>query len=187
MQRNPQWRPDFDLGRLQSSSWETREASRIWNPKSASYCNEPGCCNNDYIQGDNEIDLINANQVISELEDVLLCFRDPIILTDSDLILFPPRLFGFILRDRRWIRLHIDDLRPVEPLEAGLNALYLPLGHRETLLALVRNHSKVPESEENPQMQFDLISGKGKGLIVLLHGPPGVGKTSTGSPFSVLF
>lgn len=28
-------------------------------------------------------------------------------------------------------------------------------------------------------LQFDLVKGKGKGLIILLHGAPGVGKTST--------
>ncbi len=30
-----------------------------------------------------------------------------------------------------------------------------------------------------PSTQMDLVHGKGRGLIILLHGPPGVGKTST--------
>ena len=167
------------MARLESSQREVRELSK-WIKPTRVPCTDRGCCGNDYIHGDNEIDLINANEQVSELEDILLGFRDPTILTDSDLMLFSPRVFGFIFRDRRWIRLHLDDLRPVEPLEAGLNALYLPSGHRESLLALVRNHSKIPKSKEKPELQFDLISGKGRGLIVLLHGPPGVGKTSTG-------
>ena len=180
MQRIPRWRPSFEMVRLESSQREVRELSK-WIKPTRTPCTDCGCCGNDYIHNDNEIDLINANEQVLELEDILLGFRDLTLLTDSELMLFPPRVFGFIFRDRRWIRLHLDDLRPVEPLEAGLNALYLPSGHRESLLALVRNHSKVPKSEEKPELQFDLISGKGRGLIVLLHGPPGVGKTSTGS------
>jgi AAA+ superfamily predicted ATPase len=35
-----------------------------------------------------------------------------------------------------------------------------------------------PSTWENDE-QFDLVRDKGKGLIILLHGAPGVGKTST--------
>jgi SpoVK/Ycf46/Vps4 family AAA+-type ATPase len=36
-------------------------------------------------------------------------------------------------------------------------------------------------SSENPldEAPFELVRGKGRGLIILLHGVPGVGKTST--------
>lgn len=79
--------------------------------------------------------------------------------------------------------LNIDQVIDVQPLDSGLDALCLPKGHKDSLLALVRNHSRgtASSSEGKPddQTQFDLIPGKGKGLIVLLHGAPGVGKTST--------
>lgn len=42
---------------------------------------------------------------------------------------------------------------------------------------MVRNHAL--GSQEPADQQIDLIRGKGKGLIILLHGVPGVGKTST--------
>jgi SpoVK/Ycf46/Vps4 family AAA+-type ATPase len=48
--------------------------------------------------------------------------------------------------------------------------------------ALVENHSRGSKSKEAGKaidMSMDLIRGKGKGLIILLHGEPGVGKTST--------
>lgn len=36
------------------------------------------------------------------------------------------------------------------------------------------------ESQNNGRAEFDdFIKGKGKGLVFLLHGPPGVGKTLT--------
>ena len=28
-------------------------------------------------------------------------------------------------------------------------------------------------------MSYDVVEGKGRGLVILLHGPPGVGKTLT--------
>ena len=99
-------------------------------------------------------------------------------------MLFPVRVIGFVLRDRNWALLDIDKVVEVQPLDsgAGLDALCLPKGHKDTLLAMVRNHSRGTasnEKEPEDQTQFDLIPGKGKGLIVLLHGAPGVGKTST--------
>lgn len=53
------------------------------------------------------------------------------------------------------------------------------------MLALVKNHAsgkkdKVTEGPvSNKRPSMDLVRGKGKGLIILLHGAPGVGKTST--------
>jgi SpoVK/Ycf46/Vps4 family AAA+-type ATPase len=35
------------------------------------------------------------------------------------------------------------------------------------------------QKESPKQQRADLVRGKGKGLIILLHGVPGVGKTST--------
>lgn len=51
--------------------------------------------------------------------------------------------------------------------------------------ALVKTHARVPSTARNDksnnltQREFDIVKGKGKGLIILLHGAPGVGKTST--------
>ena len=52
--------------------------------------------------------------------------------------------------------------------------------------ALVKVHAKPLESSPvdeiegtSPQREMDLVKAKGKGLIILLHGVPGVGKTST--------
>jgi SpoVK/Ycf46/Vps4 family AAA+-type ATPase len=57
---------------------------------------------------------------------------------------------------------------------------------KNLLLALVDNHPsgrrQLVEDGGRPRdaaPQMDLIKGKGKGLIILLHGPPGVGKTLT--------
>jgi SpoVK/Ycf46/Vps4 family AAA+-type ATPase len=56
------------------------------------------------------------------------------------------------------------------------------------LVALVENHAsgtseadaqRNKKKQQHPSTQMDLTRGKGRGLIILLHGPPGAGKTST--------
>jgi hypothetical protein len=64
----------------------------------------------------------------------------------------------------------------------GFDQLAIPKSHKSLVLALVRNHpsgklATAGKVASRPEM--DLVRGKGKGLIILLHGVPGVGKTST--------
>ena len=60
--------------------------------------------------------------------------------------------------------------------------------YRDLLVALVDSHAsglqrKTERSKNTAKAsaptQIDLVRGKGQGLIILLHGPPGSGKTST--------
>lgn len=97
------------------------------------------------------------------------------------------------------VSLMINNLRPTKPRKDGFNSLKLPAGYKKTVQALVHSHSINKLSNQTPaddEHDFDLVRGKGedphhirlyfsltqvigKGLIVLLHGAPGVGKTST--------
>lgn len=65
----------------------------------------------------------------------------------------------------------------------GFKDLVLPEDHKQIVRALVKTHARGPRSasgeKDIPARQMDLVKGKGKGLIILLHGVPGVGKTST--------
>lgn len=102
-------------------------------------------------------------------------------LTNDDAVLFPNRVYGFILRSRKWATFNIDLVKEVE-YTGGWTDLVLPATYKETVLALVQNHARGPrrnKGQPGKQIQMDLVSGKGKGLIILLHGEPGVGKTST--------
>ncbi len=80
-------------------------------------------------------------------------------------------------------RLDIDKIGDVAPPEQdNFQKLVLPEGHQDIVQALVETHFKHSSNDvEKPETQHnvDLVRGKGKGLIVLLHGAPGVGKTST--------
>ncbi|KAI9838308.1 MAG: hypothetical protein M1819_005576 [Sarea resinae] len=101
---------------------------------------------------------------------------------DKDIILLPNRVFAFVLKTRKFALVRVEDLRAIKPQLDGFNNLKLQPGHKTMVQALVRSHftekvSKMSEGEE--ALEFDLVRGKGKGLIVLLHGAPGTGKTST--------
>jgi DNA polymerase III delta prime subunit len=62
----------------------------------------------------------------------------------------------------------------------AFRSLALPEEQRGMLESLVRAH---PED-----LQFDdLVKGKGRGLIFLLHGEPGVGKTLTAGTYLLAF
>ncbi|EHK97480.1 putative ATPase family AAA domain-containing protein 3B [Glarea lozoyensis 74030] len=99
----------------------------------------------------------------------------------EDMMLLSHRIFGFVLRSRKWARLHIDHISPVRRDEKNFERLVLPKGYRSLVRALVETHFKKPDmnAAEDARYNVDLVRGKGKGLIILLHGAPGVGKTST--------
>lgn len=100
----------------------------------------------------------------------------------SDLLLLPSRVMGYSYRDRTFNAFNIDLLEPVTQKDEGFDGLELPQGHREMVEALVKEHFIKKEAYEKHGKStpgMDIVSGKGKGLIMLLHGFPGVGKTST--------
>ncbi|KAJ5951315.1 uncharacterized protein N7479_009728 [Penicillium vulpinum] len=109
------------------------------------------------------------------------------------LLLLPYRVYGYVLLSRKWYPLDIDRITELRRLNSGgrdaFDDLVLPPRHRKIVRALVKTHAwKTPEANNTSSSQlpgmlvkreFDVVKGKGKGLIILLHGVPGVGKTST--------
>lgn len=63
--------------------------------------------------------------------------------------------------------------------DSGFEDLFIPPEYKKTVKALVKSHALGSRPESRGRQQIDLIRGKGNGLIILLHGAPGVGKTST--------
>ncbi|KAL9002052.1 MAG: hypothetical protein Q9188_004998 [Gyalolechia gomerana] len=106
-------------------------------------------------------------------------------LKDEDLMLLPARVMAYALRDRKFVALNIDNLQEVETYTKGWDDLRLVPGHKEMLKGLVATHLNDRESRlaNGDKHNYDLVRGKGEGLIVLLHGVPGVGKTSTAGQF----
>jgi hypothetical protein len=89
------------------------------------------------------------------------------------LLLCRPTVRGFCLREQEWEDFNINGIEDVEFNTTPFDSLVLPEGYKELILAFVESQLKEGDSFE------DVINGKGGGLVVLLSGVPGVGKTLT--------
>ncbi|CAN9363871.1 unnamed protein product [Alternaria alternata] len=144
-------------------------------------CAEDGCCDNELVHKDYGWDMQHEERYMEDHRFDLEPMTDPNDLDDDERLLLPPFVYGFVLRSRKWAKFSIESIRNVE-YTSGFNDLVLPTGHKETVRALVANHARLPTSRDSGaqnQKSIDLVRGKGKGLVILLHGAPGVGKTST--------
>ncbi|KAI0805244.1 hypothetical protein GGR55DRAFT_285543 [Xylaria sp. FL0064] len=114
-------------------------------------------------------------------------------LSPEDLALLPSRLFVYALRSRSFINADIRYLKPVRDALNPLESLQLPEKHKDMIQSAVFGHlekKKVRRRATLLNSEFldqDLIRGKGRGLAVLLHGPPGVGKTATAEAIAHLY
>lgn len=109
----------------------------------------------------------------SDREPILPDAEDQVQFCDEDVLICQHQLPAFDLAKKRWGLFEVSKLRPVEYNRDAFTSLVLPTDTKKTLSSLVR-------LQEAKSAQFDdLVVGKGKGLIILLHGPPGVGKTFT--------
>ncbi|WWC64333.1 uncharacterized protein I303_106943 [Kwoniella dejecticola CBS 10117] len=94
---------------------------------------------------------------------------------DSDLwYLLPPSIQGFSLKAKRWGEFLIDSLSNVQWTDHAFSHLVIPNTYRRAIRSLVDVHTGVLGS----QLTADVVEGKGEGLILALHGPPGTGKVS---------
>jgi len=94
--------------------------------------------------------------------------------TDDEFMICHYRVAGFALKERRWGFFSVDKISDVPFDHATFNnALVLPQRTKNMISSLVRVHGTDRATFD------DVITGKGKGMIFLLHGEPGVGKTLT--------
>lgn len=81
----------------------------------------------------------------------------------------------------------MDYVIDIIPDKSIFDSLILPDDRTEIIKALVQSHKRrgiaAPGQQDidsgDTAYSADVIKGKGQGLLILLHGPPGVGKTST--------
>ena len=94
-------------------------------------------------------------------------------LTNDQLLLCSASLKGYSLKNKKWLTFSIGSVLAIEYNESAFESLVLPEDHKELILALAESQVQHRDSFD------DVIQGKGKGMIMLLSGPPGVGKTLT--------
>lgn len=96
-------------------------------------------------------------------------------LTEEQIMTVSTLLFGFSLGDKIWGNFAVSQISDVVWNEGIFKSLVLEEDQRDLVHDLVQAH----ESNGNEQVFDDVVRDKGKGLIGLLTGPPGVGKTLT--------
>lgn len=145
-------------------------------------CDIIGCCQNTPIHRDYVIDEARHAKMLENSSFIRAFIEPDSELTEEDYLVCPCWVYGYVLRSRKWVVLEVSLVEDIKESERGFDSLVLPDGHKETLLALVKTHSQGKKIEIGLKVesrQMDLVRGKGKGLIILLHGEPGVGKSST--------
>ncbi|KAJ6023960.1 hypothetical protein N7540_004757 [Penicillium herquei] len=94
-------------------------------------------------------------------------------LTEEQLLLCKTRLRGYSLKLKRWVMFDVDKIRDIAWNDNAFPKLMLPNGYQNLVLSFVEAQS------ENDFAFDDIIEGKGMGVIMLLAGSPGTGKTLT--------
>jgi SpoVK/Ycf46/Vps4 family AAA+-type ATPase len=99
-------------------------------------------------------------------------------LSDEQYLICPPRVLGYHLESRTWLELDVEKLSIIsQPVsDSAFKKLQLRKELKDLIRKLVQSHTS--GTGKKPLME-DIVKGKGQGLVILLHGPPGVGKTLT--------
>ncbi|KAK4497851.1 hypothetical protein PRZ48_010506 [Zasmidium cellare] len=94
-------------------------------------------------------------------------------LKEEELLICTHLMPGFSLATKAWDLFDVTKLDPIPFNENAFKDMVLPAERKSMIESLVRREG------ENSKIGKDLVTGKGKGIVFLLHGPPGVGKTLT--------
>jgi hypothetical protein len=94
-------------------------------------------------------------------------------LTSEQKLICSPLLRGYSLKNKLWLNFFVNCVRDIEWQTDAFDRLVLPKNQKDLILGFTESQRKFRDSFD------DVIEGKGKGMIVLLCGPPGVGKTLT--------
>lgn len=82
---------------------------------------------------------------------------------------------------------HVKNLHPPQFDDDMISHLVMSEQRLKTLKALSKSYARVNkhgEGMKNSKWSADFVRGKGNGLVFLLHGKPGVGKTCTAGKYN---
>jgi hypothetical protein len=123
------------------------------------------------------------------LEHPLLFPRDSSTRTDflandfavRDYLTSPASIAVFSIDDQDWYSISMASLQEKKWNPTAFDRLVLDADTKTTLKHLARTNIQLAERTA------DVIEGKGRGIVMLLHGPPGVGKTLTAGAKTFIF
>ncbi|RFU78686.1 p-loop containing nucleoside triphosphate hydrolase [Trichoderma arundinaceum] len=96
-------------------------------------------------------------------------------MSDQEYLICTNKVAGYSLSDKKWGYFRVDLVHEVEFNEAAFGSLILDTQIKQQIQSLVQVYS-------HQDLQFDdVIRGKGRGMVFLLHGEPGVDVAALGT------
>lgn len=96
-----------------------------------------------------------------------------VTLTDEQKMMCTPLVRGYALKEKLWLHFFVNSVHDITFSERAFESLVLQKNQKELILGFTSTQ------QEYTSRFDDVIEGKGRGIIILLCGPPGVGKTLT--------
>lgn len=164
------------------------QSDETWEPACGLLnCTAVSCGNSVYL--DEQVDIKRADAARDKLpksvpEDKIEAFMS----MPERLLLLPRHLLVYTLRTKKWCFIDVRDFEKIRvspgKIREGWKNLVINPKHKRLLKAMVNDHAATMAMDKKAAISrsgtaIDIVRGKGRGRIVLLHGPPGVGKTST--------
>ncbi|KAH6886998.1 hypothetical protein B0T10DRAFT_607806 [Thelonectria olida] len=125
------------------------------------------------VLSDKQIDRLLRKRLITIWDDSVLTPLDLVTRGEEDLL--PPYLLAFSLVSHQWYGLPSFGFSPLPNPNRFLSKLIIPSGH-EAILKVIANSR--PRREMSLEESAGSTFSSRRSLVVLLHGPPGSGKSS---------
>ncbi|KAJ5161042.1 hypothetical protein N7492_006434 [Penicillium capsulatum] len=122
-----------------------------------------------------DLDTLFGNDREQEKEKMQEGSVDAHKMGESDLLICCPTVCCFSFKEKMFLECAVGALADVQWSPGSFECLKIPPKTKTLLSSLAETRLDLV-----PTLPFDdIIDGKGRGLNILLHGPPGVGKTFT--------
>lgn len=201
-QSRPWWKPSFvtlETSTLTPQASHDRFSITSWAARDRK---EPIRRDNEIVVYYDAVANLELNQLLDSIDGKFLLAPEDRTATQitsvkslskEDLALLPPRLFAYALRERKFI---IANIRYMKIRPAGSNTfdkLRISDQHKSLIQSVVFEHFQKKQAQKQGIAQDleisdqDFIRGKGRGLVILLHGAPGVGKTATAEAVALAY
>ncbi|KAB8227883.1 ATP-binding protein [Aspergillus alliaceus] len=102
---------------------------------------------------------------------------DPRSMKERDLVRCSPSVLGYSLNEKIWGEFAVESIQQIRFSPSPFDMLSIPDAKRKVIKSLTE--SRTNTANDDNENADDIVAGKGQGVIILLHGPPGVGKTLT--------
>ncbi|KAF2174396.1 hypothetical protein K469DRAFT_648321, partial [Zopfia rhizophila CBS 207.26] len=99
---------------------------------------------------------------------------DPDRMEDHEFLVCSPTVLGFSLDDKLFLEFAVANISDIKWNSSSFDHLRIPDDKKHAVRALSESYL-----HRRSEHALDFVDGKGRGRVLLLHGPPGVGKTLT--------